>query len=78
MIYKITLLILSLMSLTESTPCEIADVQTVIGGDGFRIQKISSATNVLGDILVGGIIEKYRVEAGNTLNTFLTSFLYLL
>ena len=46
----------------------------MIGGDAFKVEKISSAMNRAGDILVGGITENYN-DAGDL---FKTSFLYLL
>ena len=46
----------------------------MIGGDAFKVMKISSAVNRAGDVLVGGIAEMLNVDS----ETFLTSFMYML
>ena len=50
----------------------------MIGGDAFRVKKLSSSANLSGDILVGGILEEFYLEGDDAGSTFLTSFLYLL
>ena len=50
----------------------------MIGGDAFRIKKLSSSANLSGDILVGGILEEFYLEGDDAGSTFLTSFLYML
>ena len=56
MISKLALLFWSLFCAAFTSPCEVADIQTIVGGEGFTVVAISSAVNLAGDILVGGIV----------------------
>ena len=63
-----------MLCLVWSTGCPKADFQTAIGGKDFNVEKISSAANLEGDFLVGGLVTMLN-EYGES---YLTSFLYLL
>ena len=79
MFTKLAVLLSTLVCLSSTTSCETADIQTIVGGDAFTVLAISSAVNLAGDILVGGIVQEYEINSdeGN-LQLFLTSFLYVL
>ena len=60
------------------TACVTADYQNVVGGDAFRVKKLSVSANLSGDLLVGGILEEFILDGDDAGSTYLTSFLYML